>query len=275
MTTTVFTLVVLGPTAVVAAALFAVMWRERRSARDARIALLSGGVLSLWAMVASVLASRGFFRPQDTESVPPVAINLLGVLTVLFVSLATSTSLRRLLTRQANLIRLHLWRFEGIVFLVLMARGEMPALWALPAGIGDILVGATAPWVARHADAPQGRRRAIIWNLLGIADLIVAVGLGIMTNPGPTQVFDTVPTSELVTHFPMALVPTFLVPLAFVLHVISSWQLLGGRWVPHLAARGTEPMMQPQGIFGRSRLLGVIPWMVGCQRNRCQWKDGP
>jgi hypothetical protein len=48
-------------------------------------------------------------------------------------------------TRQANLIRLHLWRLVGIVFLVLMVRGQMPALWALPAGIGDVLIGATAP----------------------------------------------------------------------------------------------------------------------------------
>jgi len=135
-----------------------------------------------------------------------------------------------LLSRQANLIRLHLWRFEGVVFLILMVQGQMPALWALPAGIGDILVAATAPWIARQLDTPGGSRRAITWNLFGIADLIVAVGLGIMTNPGPTQVFYTTPTSEMVTRFPLALVPTFLVPLAFILHVISLWQLLGGTW---------------------------------------------
>jgi hypothetical protein len=117
-----------------------------------------------------------------------------------------------------------------------MVRGQLPALWALPAGIGDILVGVTAPWVARDVDTHRGRRRAIIWNLFGIADLIVAVGLGIMTSPGPTQVFETAPTSELMTHFPMALVPTFLVPLAFVLHVISLWQLLGAPWVARPAA---------------------------------------
>ena len=79
----------------------------------------------------------------------------------------------------------------GVVFLVLMARGQMPALWALPAGIGDILVAVTAPWVARHVGMPAGKRRAIIWNLFGMADLIVAVGLGIMTSPGRTKVFET------------------------------------------------------------------------------------
>jgi hypothetical protein len=236
MPVTLLTLVVLGPAAVVVVALFLVLWRERTSTLDARIAIVSGGVLSLWAVVATVLAYRGFFQPQDVESVPSVGINLIAVLSVMFVSLAISTSLRRLLTRQANLIRLHLWRLVGIVFLILMLRGQVPALWALPAGIGDILVAVTAPWVARDVDTPRGRRRAIIWNLFGIADLIVAVGLGIMTSPGPTQVFETAPTSELMTHFPMALVPTFLVPIAFVLHVISLWQLLGAPWVPHPAA---------------------------------------
>ena len=111
-----------------------------------------------------------------------------------------------------------------------MARGQMPALWALPAGIGDIIVGATAPWVANHFDAPGGRRLAIVFNLFGMADLIVAVGLGIMTSPGPTQVFHPSPTSEFATQFLLALVPTFLVPLAFTLHVVSLWQLFGKAW---------------------------------------------
>jgi hypothetical protein len=163
------------------------------------------------------------------------------VLSVLFLSLATSVSLRRLLTRQSELIRLHVWRLVGIVFLLMMVSGEVPALWALPAGIGDILVGVTAPWVASDVETRRGRRRAVIWNLFGMADLVVAVLLGVMTSPGPTRVFQTAPTSELMAHFPLALVPTFLVPLAFVLHVTSLWQLLGGAWVPHRAAASLAP----------------------------------
>ena len=118
---------------------------------------------------------------------------------------------------------------------MLMAGGQMPALWALPAGIGDVIVGAMSPWIAARVGTSQGRRDAIIFNLFGMADLVVAVGLGIMTSPGPAQVFHTIPTSELATRFPLALVPTFLVPLAFALHVISLWQLLGGKWVPNPA----------------------------------------
>jgi len=232
----------------VVVALFAVLWRERASPGDTRVALASGAVLAAWAIATTVLAARGSFEPPDSRSAPPIGIELVLVLAVLALCLAVSPTLRRLLTRQANLIRLHGWRLVGVFFLDLMLQGRMPALWALPAGIGDILIGATAPWIARHIDTPRGRRRAIVWNLLGMADLVVAIGLGIMTNPGPAQVFHTTPTSELVTRFPLALVPTFLVPLALTLHVISLWQLLGARWARPFTER--RSMSRPTSTGG-------------------------
>lgn len=55
-------LVVVTSTASVVATLIVALWRERASAQEGRIALLSGGVLVLWAMVAAVLAYRGGHR---------------------------------------------------------------------------------------------------------------------------------------------------------------------------------------------------------------------
>jgi hypothetical protein len=221
---------VLLPTALVVVAIFAVLWRERTSSREARVAIASGIGLAAWAIAATVLAWRGSFELPPGAMVPPVGINLVAVLFALGLFLSASRSLRHLLRNQANLIRLHVWRLEGFVFLVLMLQGRVPALWAIPAGLGDIFVGATALWVARGLDQPGGRRRAIAWTLFGMADLVVAVALGVMTNPGPTQVFHTIPTAELLTQYPLALVPVFLVPLAFTLHVASLLQLLRGPW---------------------------------------------
>ena len=230
---------VLVPTALVVVALFAVLWEGRRSRRETLTALLGGAALAAWAAIATAAARQGLLQPRDPGSFPPVGVALAGTLGALAASLALSPSLRGLLTRQAALVRLHLWRLEGLVFLLLMVQGQVPALWALPAGVGDVLVAATAPWIASRIDTPRGRRRAVAWNLLGMADLIVAVGLGIMTNPGPAGVFHTTPTSELLTRFPLVLVPTFLVPLAFTLHVISLWQLLGGAWARPFPGRGS------------------------------------
>jgi hypothetical protein len=237
MSTTLLAVVVLGLTTAVTSAIFLTLWRERTSDRQSLIAIVSGVILAAWAIVATTLARRGVFLQTDPHSLPPIGITLILVLLFLGASLLISSSLRRLLANQENLILLNLWRLVGVVFLMLMANGQMPALWALPAGIGDILVGTTAPWIARHVHTLEGRRRAIVFNLLGMADLVVAVGLGTMTAPGPTQVFHTVPTSELATRFPLALVPTFLVPLAWMLHVVSLWQLLGGSWASVSSSR--------------------------------------
>jgi hypothetical protein len=115
-----------------------------------------------------------------------------------------------------------------------------------------------APWVASGLDSPGGRRRAIFFNLFGMLDLIVAVGLGITTSAGPLHVFHTTPTSQLATRFPLALVPTFLVPLAFTLHVVSLWQLLGTSWARLPEARRT-------GARGLTGVAGE-PWRPAPQR---------
>lgn len=230
MSTQVLGFIVVGLTALVVGALFVVMWRARTTPRQSAIAVASAVVLAAWASVVTALSLRGAFRQPDQLSFPPIGIQLLIVLAGLALCLAISRSLRGLLSQQRHLTLLHLWRLAGITFLFLMANGQMPALWALPAGIGDIIVGVAAPWVARQVETPQGKQRAVIFNLFGMADLIDAVGLGIMTSPGALQVFHTTPTSEFATTFPLVLVPAFLVPLAFVLHVASLWQLLRGTW---------------------------------------------
>ena len=231
MPTALLTVLIVTPTVLVIGALVAVMWREHRSRREALVAVGAGAVLTIWAGIVAVLAMRGGFVPPDSETPPPIGIALAAILAGLAIVLAASPPLRRLLTNQQNLIRLNVWRLVGIVFLLLMAYEQMPALWALPAGVGDILVGATAFRVARGVHAAHGRPRAIVFNLFGLVDLVVAVGLGIMTSPGPLRVFQTTPTSELATRFPLVLVPAFLVPLAFMLHLVSLWQMFAGSWV--------------------------------------------
>ena len=61
-------------TAAVLIAIFLVLWRARRSARQSRIAVVSSVLLAGWAVVTALLARRGFFQPPDLYSPPPVGI---------------------------------------------------------------------------------------------------------------------------------------------------------------------------------------------------------
>src|SRR5260370_18835594 len=70
------------------------------------------------------------------------------------------------------------WRISGFTFVLLQARNLLPAIFALPAGYGDMFIGATATLVAWQLTSPSHRNSFILWQLLGITDLVTAVSLG-------------------------------------------------------------------------------------------------
>jgi hypothetical protein len=95
------------------------------------------------------------------------------------------------------------------------ARGVLPAIFAFPAGYGDIVIGATAAFAAWKLAEPAHRTGFILWQLLGITDLVTAVGLGTTTLLDPHGV-----PMVAMTVVPLSLIPTFLVPLFFIFHII-------------------------------------------------------
>jgi hypothetical protein len=115
------------------------------------------------------------------------------------------------------------WRSLGLVFVVLEAHHRLPAMFAWPAGYGDILIGVTASAVAYRLATPEHRGWFIVWQVLGIFDLVSAVTLGTTA-----RLFDQTTTMDPMTVLPLSLVPTFLVPLFLMFHVICIVQ--ARRW---------------------------------------------
>jgi hypothetical protein len=128
---------------------------------------------------------------------------------------------------QSWIVGVQVYRALGVIFLVLYFAGELPGLFALPAGIGDVAVGLSAPAVAAHyARNPEANGRAVaIWNIVGIADLAIAITTGFLTSPSQLQIYAFDAPNELIAAFPLALIPVFLVPLSIVLHVASLMKL--------------------------------------------------
>jgi hypothetical protein len=120
------------------------------------------------------------------------------------------------------LVGVQFYRVLGALFLVAYARDEMPGEFALPAGIGDVLVGLAAVAVA-YLVATRGSERAptavLAWCALGIADLVLAVGTGFLSAPSILQQLALDEPNTAITRYPFVLIPTFAVPVSIVLHV--------------------------------------------------------
>jgi hypothetical protein len=106
----------------------------------------------------------------------------------------------------------------GVTFLLYLAFGHLPALFALAAGLGDIATGLAAPLTARRLAQGTGRRAAVWFNAFGITDLVVALTLGALTG---YQLLHVTPSSDPIGQLPLALIPTATVPLLLALHITS------------------------------------------------------
>ena len=121
---------------------------------------------------------------------------------------------------------------EGTALLIFMALGHLPALFALPAGLGDVAAGIAAPLVARRLAQGTGRRAALWFNAFGMTDLVVALTLGALTG---FQLLNVSPSSAPISELPLALIPTAAVPLLFALHITSVSALVRAPRAPRSA----------------------------------------
>ena len=188
-----------------------------------RISVATGGTIA-WFVLMVVLGRAGTFAsPAGT---PPVAVGLaaalppVGALALLglshrFRGWGRTRDLHLLTTLQA-------WRTGGLAFLALAAVGALPLEFALPAGLGDVLVGITAPIVATLlARGALGAPAYLAWTAFGVVDLVLAVTLGVLYSDRTADPIPGEVTTRLMSELPMSIVPTFFVPFLLTVHVLA------------------------------------------------------
>jgi len=121
------------------------LWRGARSAGFGRrtataVAAGAGTVWATWVLASGLLAHADVYRFAPNKAQPwlPVAMTV----SIAAVLLATRIPVvSRILTQPDALWRLTLpqiFRVVGVTFLIVMGLGKLPAVFALPAGLGDI-----------------------------------------------------------------------------------------------------------------------------------------
>ena len=157
-------------------------------------------VVAVWAALSLLLNFLGVFAPQPDKppaaflfSVigPPILFAIVYFLSAKVRNLSLSLDLRLLTAIQA-------WRLVGVMFLVLMLFGLLPGTFAWPAGIGDIIVGAYAPFVvvAISRQTPGWHKHAVLLNVLGLLDFVGAIGGGVLSGGPPIGILRGDVTSD-------------------------------------------------------------------------------
>jgi hypothetical protein len=186
--------------------------------------LLTGLFLALWLGLAVVVGDGAHF-PLAAEVYRRPLSGLVALVPVVFVSvvLRRSGSWRAINAAAANrsLIAVQVYRVAGVLFLFpFFAYGTLPAGFAWPAAVGDVITGILAPFVA-NAVARNPRRAwgwAVAWNLFGMADLVVAPVAAVLSH------------ARVLEMYPLALVPLlFGPPLGLLLHLHSLHNLAAAR----------------------------------------------
>jgi hypothetical protein len=205
------------------------------------VGLFIAAVLAIWlALVFCLGAGEVFLPPAGT---PPLAL-LTAVTAPLIVFLLAFWTYRRfrdfIMAADLRLMTgTQAWRFAGFTFLALYAHGVLPGFFAWPAGLGDMAIGITAPWILSALIRRPGFAAGkifVAWNLLGILDLIIAVSCGAIVPLLFTVDLTGLVATSPMTRLPLVLIPAYLVPAFIILHLAAIFQARG------LAGGSSEPM---------------------------------
>lgn len=201
---------------------------ELKSVHQKKILRLTGLGFFLWLGAVGVMAYYGFFR--NFEVIPP-RILLATIPPIAFaIYLAYSKSFKPILGMIPPAWLIYIQSFRIIVELILwmgLKAGFVPFQMTFEGFNYDIVVGVTA-LLAGFTFFGKGRRRrfqAFIWNLFGLALLFNIVWISVMSMPTPFQLFTNEPANKMIAFFPFIWIPTFIIPFAFTMHLLSIRQL--------------------------------------------------
>ena len=182
------------------------------------------GLLLVWFAAAYVIGT-GHLLANDRHSLfAPIAITAFIPVAVFLAAHVLSARFRGFVLSQdiRTLTMMQHWRVLGFAFLALYAFDALPALFAWPAGLGDVAIGVAAVFiVARmNRDPDYARSRGFIrFHFLGLLDFAVAIiTAGLSAGAFPGLISNGI-TSAPMDVWPLNLFPSFFVPAFIILHV--------------------------------------------------------
>jgi hypothetical protein len=198
------------------------MATQVQPAKAANTGKRAKAVLAIWAVAALAVTVSGAY---NNVPAPAIQGSIAGLTLALVLYFAISRSFREwtLSLSLRGLVLFQSWRVipGGLFLYYFYSLGKLPFQFAVVGGIGDCIVALTAPLAAMLAvrDSRPKLRGLLVWQFLALADLLMVIRAGLVNglrNP---------PSMMPLTHFPLSLLPTILVPLTLFVHLITIAQI--------------------------------------------------
>jgi len=193
---------------------------SRAAGHQLKQTIILGSIAMLWCLVAFAIVRYrvdSYLLGADFPARPLLYLMLASLIAYLARHWILGNGVS-----QHLLIGLQLIRPIGMVFVIEHASGNLPAIFAYPAGLGDLLTGILAAYVLYRY---WGKKIPHFWVVLiaviGLMDFASAFFFGFTSSDTPVQLF-SLDAPNRVTEYPLGLIPLFLVPYAVTVGIPDS-----------------------------------------------------
>lgn len=214
------------------------VFRVVRSSKDKRTRRRSWWILlafSAWLILQAYMSVEGLYS-DHTDAVPPFMI-LFGILpsVLLGLWLFLTDKGRKLIDgfSQKRLTYIHVVRIPvEVVLWWLFLAGTIPQIMTFEGWNFDVLSGISALIIIplAYRKRPKiGRGGLLAWNFICLGMVLFIVAIAILSAPFPFQQLAIEQPNKAVLYFPYSWLPTFVVPVVVLGHLVCLRQLLSER----------------------------------------------
>lgn len=185
-------------------------------------------VIVFWSLLITVLSYRNFFADFSKLPPRPVLAMFIPLPIILFIAFSkTGTKLLQSVPAQW-LVLVQAFRIlvEILIWFAFLAN-KLPVQMSFEGRNFDVLSGMLALPVGYFLfmKSTNASKLIIAFNITGILLLLNILIVAALSFPTPFRYFINEPSNALIAQFPLILLPTVLVPVAYSFHIFSLRQL--------------------------------------------------
>lgn len=192
------------------------------------------GILMFFAAYFTYVYLACMNKMFDIQTVPPQIVKLTTLplmifLLVIIFNLPFWKSIN-LKTTTTAFIRIHLFRLIGSFLLILSLLDQLPLVFGLIAGLGDVITALTSIYVARIMEQKKNNAKtiALVWNTFGLLDILATSTMAIVFTK--LSIENGTAGVDALGKFPFCLIPAFAPPVIIFLHLSLYRKLLVKRF---------------------------------------------